>query len=717
MTTPTRRPRAPHPSWRPEWGFGSVVVGYTHKRKPLFIPADMRALGCHIIGLPGQGKSRAAEAMLRQDILELDGMPRGGLLIDPHGTLYGNLLRWYTVHALHRVRKIRVLDPSDPRFIFHLNPLRRRQDVDPAVVASAVVNAVLRVWCGDATATPQLRTTLKHTFYTLSELELPLTRAADLLDLTDSTGLRSYASVHVSNPVVRQFWRELSTLRLAQREERVGSAMRRLTEFLLPARVRAIFGDADRAIDWRQVMDDGEIVILNLAFDSGRLSEDEAQVIGVMILAEIFLACQGRPEGALPFYLYIDECHRYLTEDLAKVIVEGRKFGVHAGALIHQTLGQLREAGEFVFSAVMAARTKIAFGGLEPDDAEYMARSVFRGQFDLSRDKERFRKPVVVGQELGWLLSESDSHGTSVAKGTNWSEGGSHAEQRSTTITRGSTTGVSDTTSTSRTRSCSNTASASDTSAHSRTNSSSNSESSGGSASRSLNGSASAAQQYDEDGVSIGGPTRTDGTAGSDSAGTSWGRGSATGAADTTGRTQGTSFATQRSVADTTGHAHTTSTSLSESIAETFGTTDTIDWSHGGSTTIGASETRTEGRSQGLRSVFEVLPGQAYTLEELLHLASVKIANLPQGEAIVKIGRRPSARVKILRVKDGFARPEHVARVTAELAAETPYITPAPSPAPPVPPRQIPALRVVPPENDPPSKLPLGPKPVDDEWG
>ena len=463
MSAPrARRPQAPHPSWRPEWPPGCTVLGYTRGGKPIFIPADMRALGVHVIGLPGQGKSRAAEAMLRQDCLELDGIPRGAVLFDPHGTLYASFLRWYVSHGLHRVRPIRVLNPGDSAHVFHLNPLRRRPGVDPAVVAAAVTNAVLRVWGGDATATPQLRTTLKHTFYTLCEMDLPLTEAFNLLDLTDASGLRARATAQVRHPVVQQFWRELDALRLATREERLGSAKRRLNEFLMPDRVSAIFSESRHALDWREVMDRGELIIVNLAFDTGALSQDEAQVIGTIMLSEIFLSCQGRPEGSLPFYVYIDECHRFLTEDIAKVITEGRKFGVHA-VLMHQLIANLREAGDFVFSAVMACRTKLVFGGLQADDAEYMARNVFLGQFDLQRDKEKFRAPTVVGQELDWLLSEAESQSTSTTDGTNWSRGGSHAESESRTVGRGITRSESDTRSSSTTKSRSTTEGLSDT--------------------------------------------------------------------------------------------------------------------------------------------------------------------------------------------------------------------------------------------------------------
>jgi hypothetical protein len=128
------------------------------------------------------------------------------------------------------------------------------------------------------------------------------------------------------------------------------------------------------------------------------------------------------------------------------------------------------------------------------------------------------------------------------------------------------------------------------------------------------------------------------------------------------------------------------------------------------------STAHTAGRTQGFRNVFDVLPGQAYTLEELVHLASVRIGNLRQGECFVKIGRRPCSRIRTLHVADGWARPEHVARVTAALAAETPYITALPRDEP----RRAPVVRLVPDQ----AVVPLGPasavhspKDVEDDWG
>jgi hypothetical protein len=583
VTTPGGRgqPRCPDPLWRPPPG--SVALGFTATGEPIFIPKDVRRLGVEIVGLPGQGKSRLGEGMLRQDYLSTVSI--GALLIDPHGPFSASFLNWITTHGLTGLRPIRVLNASDPRRVFHLNPLRRRPGVDPAVIAGAVVNAILRAWHGaPATATPQLRETLKCTFCALVELGLPITEAGNLLDLTDATGLRGYAIAHVSNPIVRQFLQTLDALRITDREAKVGSAIRRLNEFLLPERVRLIFSNPEESIDWRAVMDAGEFVIVDLSYADGKLSEDEAQIIGTMMLAEVFLSCLGRSEDSTPFYVYVDECHRFLTEDVAKFFTEGRKFNCSA-VLMHQTLAQLREAGEAVFSAVMAARTRIACGST--DDALSLAQSMFFGQHDLQTPKERYNKPVVVGQVPDWLMSVSESRGGSRAEGTTWSRGGGTAVSHSTTRSVGSSTG--------------------------------------------------------------------EGT--SDSA--------------TTTTSSDTDCTTESQ-----GSTASTNSTATAGTAETDAVTESTNWAEGGTETSTESWQHTQGRSQTLRSVFEIMPTTPYSLAELEYLAAVRIAGLRPGEAIVKIGTAPPAQIEAVRVKDGWARPEHVARIAERLAAQTPYVIP-----------------------------------------
>ncbi len=153
MTMPIVRRRAPHPKWK--WPLGAVVLGETQSGRKIFISREARTVHMLLAGQSGSGKSKSMEGQIRQDILELDGEARCVIVLDPHGTLIGNTMRWIATHRLHELRPIRVLDPCDPEHVFGINPVRQRPDVDPAVISSAVLNAIMQCWGGeDATAMP-----------------------------------------------------------------------------------------------------------------------------------------------------------------------------------------------------------------------------------------------------------------------------------------------------------------------------------------------------------------------------------------------------------------------------------------------------------------------------------------------------------------------------------------------------------------------------------
>jgi hypothetical protein len=139
-----------------------------------------------------------------------------------------------------------------------------------------------------------------------------------------------------------------------------------------------------------------------------------------LIVNDLFLKARGRSAGSRPFYLYIDECARYVNEDIARILDEARKFGLHL-ILAHQHLAQLRRAGEDVYSAVMTnAQTKVVFGGLSPEDAGIMARQIFMGEYDLEAVKHTFDSYRVVGY---WKsVMRSGSRTRSYSTGESWGE-------------------------------------------------------------------------------------------------------------------------------------------------------------------------------------------------------------------------------------------------------------------------------------------------------
>ena len=91
----------------------------------------------------------------------------------------------------------------------------------------------------------------------------------------------------------------------------------------------------------------------------------------------------------------IDECARYLSNDIAEILVWTRKYGLHL-ILAHHYLQQLKDVGDLVYKGVLSgAQSKMIFGGLEPEDAQVLADYI--DEYDFETPIPTLIKPTVVG--------------------------------------------------------------------------------------------------------------------------------------------------------------------------------------------------------------------------------------------------------------------------------------------------------------------------------
>lgn len=385
------------------------------------MPSAARATHMQVIGASGTGKTKFLEHLIRQDILANNGL----CLIDPTGNLYHDLVRWCETKGFLGRKKILLFDPAVHEWSFGFNPLDFGHDEheDLSFYVDSMVKACAQVWGGEDTdKTPLLKRCLRITFHALAEHGLTLLEAIDLIQPGESP-LRTYLTTRLRDPVVRTQWEGFRALRPRDFEERFGSTANRLMEFLASERIRRILGQQTKTLRFRPVMDEGQVVLVNLS--SGRkISEDNASLLGSLMVNDLFLKARGRPKGSRPFYLYIDECSRFISEDIGRILDEGRQFGLHL-ILAHQHLPQLKRAGEAVYGAVMTdARTKVVFGGLSPEDAKIMAEVVFMGELKLEEEKRSLNKPVVVGHERGWFETSTSTFATGRTSGSSdgWGE-------------------------------------------------------------------------------------------------------------------------------------------------------------------------------------------------------------------------------------------------------------------------------------------------------
>ena len=383
---------------------GDQIVELTEKQR--------RATHSHILGTSGGGKTKLIEWIVRSDILA----NRGLCLIDPHGHLFTDLVEWCTAKGFldREDKNIVLLDPSSDEYSFGFNPCALGEGADISFCVGSMIAAISQVWGGeDNTKTPLLKLSLNVMLYALIEKNLTLREVPYLIDHLDLEGIRRNITDDLQDPVYKDYWKTLNSLSPKAFREDFASTSRRIFDFVGSKRLRRIFGQNTNIINFRKMMDEGAIVLVNLA-GAGKLHDEDARLLGTLIVNDLFLKARDRPLESRPFNLIIDECHLYLTNDVSRILSEARKFGLFV-TLSHQLLSQLRSAGDVIYDAVTVnAKNKTIFGGLGFEEAEWMVRELYAGdtdRIDLERSKSSFDKPTVVDFKRTKLLSSGEGEG------------------------------------------------------------------------------------------------------------------------------------------------------------------------------------------------------------------------------------------------------------------------------------------------------------------
>jgi len=386
---------------------------------------ELRQYHLHVVGQFGRGKSKFLEHLIRTDVIN----NRGLCLIDPHGSLCDDIVTWVASKGIAEHRKVCLFEPkADSDWVFGFNPLDFRgltvEQRSDAV--DAMVRACAQVWGGeDLTKTPRLARILPAVFHVLGEKNLTLLEALHLCSPAghspEQEVVRRIILQEIKDDFFRSEWEYFEGLSSSRYVETFESTRNRLSAFLRNPVVRATVGQAEATLDFRAIMDEGGIVLVNLA----HLSKENQRLLGALLVNDLYIKALSRQaDDSRPFHLYLDECHRFLTSDVASIVVETRKFGLWL-TLAHHNLQQLRSAGDDIHASVMQIPNKVVFGGVTPmEDATELAETLYLGSFDLEEAKTRYNKPVVVGHVREWMAG----HGSTTSEGSSYGGGSSSAE-------------------------------------------------------------------------------------------------------------------------------------------------------------------------------------------------------------------------------------------------------------------------------------------------
>ncbi len=325
----------------------------------------------YVIGQTGTGKTGLLELLALADMKNRQGYA----IVDPHGDFAAN-----NIQAIpkEQIQDVIYFNPADTDFPIGFNPLEVTDSRQKVNIASDLVGVMKRMF--DSWG-PRLEYILRYTILAL--LDNPNSTMLDITRVLTDKNFRQKILNNVEDMVVLNFWRtEFNTWDTRFQTEAVAPVLNKIGAFTANPIIRNIIGQPKSSFDIRKIMDEGKILILNLS--RGLIGEDNANILGAMIITKIQLAAMSRAdianiEDRRPFYLYVDEFQNFATDSFAVILSEARKYGLFL-ALANQYILQMPPE---VKSAVFGNIGTIVSFRVSPDDAPFLEK-YFAPQFDAS---------------------------------------------------------------------------------------------------------------------------------------------------------------------------------------------------------------------------------------------------------------------------------------------------------------------------------------------
>ena len=332
-----RAKRAPAPAMVPKQGLYLGRSVYRGVTRPVHITNDDRLRHVYIIGKTGVGKSELLTDMIMQDIRE----GKGVCFIDPHDTVEKIL----EMIPPERAEDVIYFNPSDTDRPMGLNMLEAQTEEEKHFVVTSIVGLMYKLYDPHKTGIigPRFEHAIRNAMLTVMSEE-GTTFIEVVRVLTDSKYVQELLP-KVKDPIVRRYW----TDQIAQtsdfhKSEVLDYIVSKFGRFVTNKMMRNIIGQSESSFNFRQVMDEGKILLINLA--KGRIGEENSNFLGLILVPKLLIAAMSRQdvpeEKRKPFYVYVDEFQNFATPDFAQILSEARKFGLGL-TVANQFIGQVEE--------------------------------------------------------------------------------------------------------------------------------------------------------------------------------------------------------------------------------------------------------------------------------------------------------------------------------------------------------------------------------------
>jgi len=330
--------RAPAPAQISQSGLFLGRSKYRGVDKPIYIDIDDRRRHMYVIGKTGTGKSEFLKAMIMQDIKNGEGLA----VIDPHGDLIDDILK---LMPSKRSEDVILFDPSDTQRPMGFNMLDAKTEEQKHYVVSSIIGLMYKLFDPHQTGIigPRFEHAIRNAMLTVM-YEQGSTFVEVVRALTDASYVQELLP-KVTDPIIRRYW----TDQIAQtsdfhKSEVLDYIVSKFGRFVTNKMIRNIIGQSFSSFDFRQVMDEGKILLINLS--KGKIGEENSNFLGLILVPKILVAAMSRQDMPIDqrrdFFLYVDEFQNFATPDFAQILSEARKYRLNL-IVANQFIGQMEE--------------------------------------------------------------------------------------------------------------------------------------------------------------------------------------------------------------------------------------------------------------------------------------------------------------------------------------------------------------------------------------
>ncbi len=337
---------------------------------------DDRRRHLYVVGQTGTGKTSLMKGLIAQDIKNGEGVG----IIDPHGEFADYALGCV---PQERAEDVVYFNPADLERPVGLNMLEydSKYPEQKTFIVNELISIFDKLYDLKTTGGPLFEQYTRNALLLLMDDPAGSATLMEVPRVMADAAFRRNLLAKCQNIVVKDFWEKEAEKAggEAALQNLVPYVTSKFNTFIANDFMRPIIGQSRSTINFREIMDKKKILVVNLS--KGRLGDINSYLLGLIIVGKLTMASFARidtPEELRPdFYLYIDEFQNFVTDSIATILSEARKYRLVL-TIAHQFIKQLPEK---IRDAVFGNVGSLVSFRVSAEDGEQLAKQ-FTPVFD-----------------------------------------------------------------------------------------------------------------------------------------------------------------------------------------------------------------------------------------------------------------------------------------------------------------------------------------------